>query len=214
MRRIAILVCDTPAPPVAAAGGGDYAALFERLLRAAAPTAAFAVAAGSKHGANDGGWVDALVAYVSALDLARTRVVGVCFGHQIVAKAFGARVSSGIRGAGKRAGSEWCLTEAGKQFFQCADKDSAVVDCPPGFSVLMATDLCPIQALLKEDQILTIQSHPEFTEPMVREIVKLRRDNGVFDANFSEEVISLLDKNHGVDNFWFSKQIVRFLGLD
>ncbi|KAJ3025938.1 UNVERIFIED_CONTAM: hypothetical protein HDU68_006437 [Siphonaria sp. JEL0065] len=270
--RIALLVCDTPAPQVVAVAGGDYAVLFERLLRSAivekekevsfysfdsvsgelpGPTDHFeaVLITGSKHGANDGGWVDSLVSYVQHLDLTRTKVIGVCFGHQIVAKAFGGRLAVVLpashspwfvvgrveRNTNKLAYKEtknpngweagWTsmdVTDEGKAFFASDAKDTvsfysmhrdAVTECPPGFSVLISTAVCPIQSLVKENQILTIQSHPEFTADMVREIVKLRRDNGVFENDYASELNETLAKNLPVDSTWFAKQIIKFLGL-
>jgi GMP synthase-like glutamine amidotransferase len=73
---------------------------------------------GSKYNAfDDDDWITTLVEYVrKALLHPRVRVVGVCFGHQIVARALGALVARSDRGW-EVSVVETRLTERGREVF-------------------------------------------------------------------------------------------------
>lgn len=120
--RIAILECDTPNPAVFAKHG-LYSDIFTRLLHSAATTltppldpsslslSAYDVVTeqsypslddidailitGSKHNSfEDDPWILKLVEFTKAvLAQRRVRIVGICFGHQIVGRAMGVKVA-------------------------------------------------------------------------------------------------------------------------
>lgn len=73
---------------------------------------------GSRHSAfSDEPWIAALAEYVRrAVTGGRVRVVGVCFGHQIVGRALGAPVAKGV-GGWEVSVTEIRLTEKGKEVF-------------------------------------------------------------------------------------------------
>ena len=73
---------------------------------------------GSKHNAyEDQPWILELVGFTrKCLDTARIRVVGVCFGHQIVARALGMKVGVNPKGW-EVSVTETELSPAGKEFF-------------------------------------------------------------------------------------------------
>jgi len=148
--RIAILECDTPLPGTVAQYGG-YGGVFTSLLRAGASTlspplrdsdlllSAYDVVqqkypsldsidavliSGSRHNSfGDDPWILQLVDFVRQL-LAqdRVRVVGVCFGHQIIGRALGVEVGRSTKGW-EISVTDVDLTEKGRQIF---GKDSLV----------------------------------------------------------------------------------------
>jgi GMP synthase-like glutamine amidotransferase len=143
--RIAILECDTP-PPGVQKTHGTYGGLFTSLLRDAAsslspplPESDLIISAydvvkeiyppslddidgilmtGSKHNSfeNDP-WILKLVEYTKkVLAQDRVRIVGVCFGHQIVGRALGALVGRSEKGW-ELSVTDLTLTPAGKEIF-------------------------------------------------------------------------------------------------
>lgn len=74
---------------------------------------------GSRHTAyEDDPWILKLVEYArQAIDTGRIKVVGVCFGHQIIGRAMGARLGRSDQGW-EVAVTEVDLTDKGKAIFQ------------------------------------------------------------------------------------------------
>lgn len=74
---------------------------------------------GSRHTAyEDDPWILKLVEYArQAIDTGRIKVVGVCFGHQIIGRAMGARLGRSDKGW-EVAVTEVDLTDKGKAIFQ------------------------------------------------------------------------------------------------
>lgn len=89
---------------------------------------------GSRHSAYDNTpWIVALVAYVGRIlaSQTRVRVVGVCFGHQVIARALGASVAA-CHGGWEASVSQVPLSVCGKQLF---GKDVLVPPpSPPNFN--------------------------------------------------------------------------------
>ena len=104
--KIGILQCDDVADELQTEFG-NYPAMFEQMLGETASDFQFVtyrvadgelpesvhecdgyITTGSRHGVNDGfPWIDALEEFVVDLDRAKVKFVGICFGHQMLAKA-------------------------------------------------------------------------------------------------------------------------------
>lgn len=197
MKRVLVVRTGRPHPPVAARLGG-FAAWFARHL---APLVeleeADARAPLPPPGRFDGllltGSLDSVTAWTPwmeatahwALGAARTRpVLGVCFGHQLLGRALGARVERNPRGpeAGTRVVH---LTEAGladplfaglprRLPVQEAHQDH-LAGLPPGAVRLAWNDRTPVQAFAVGDAIRAVQFHPEFDAVRCRAILERER---------------------------------------
>jgi GMP synthase (glutamine-hydrolysing) len=128
-------------------------------------------------------WMEATALW--ALGAARSRpVLGVCFGHQLLGRALGARVERNPRGP--EAGT--CavhLTEAGladplfaglprRLLVQEAHLDQ-VASLPPGALRLAWNDQTPMQAFAAGDAVRAVQFHPEFDAERCRAILEEER---------------------------------------
>lgn len=116
--RIAILECDTPLPGTKARSGG-YGGVFTALLQSAISASSLTeddlklsiydvvtkqaypgldsidaiLISGSKYNSFDNDpWILKLIGFVKECFQKKVRVIGVCFGHQIVGRALGAKV--------------------------------------------------------------------------------------------------------------------------
>lgn len=115
------------------------------------------------------------------------RVLGVCYGHQLVAHALGGLV--GYNPKGRTFGShELNLTPAGLEHpllrglpatFKTNQANSQVVlDAPRGAAVLGTSPYDRNAVLAYGPQVLTVQFHPEFSGDVTREFVDLATDGG------------------------------------
>ncbi|KAI1370264.1 class I glutamine amidotransferase-like protein [Hypoxylon crocopeplum] len=171
---------------------------------------------GSKHSAyeNDD-WIVRLVRYTRrCLEGGRVRVVGVCFGHQIVGRALGAEVGRNVRGW-ELSVTETELTDEGKKIFGVEKlaihqmHRDVVFSLPPGAASLASTAVCPVQAMYVARRLITVQGHPEFTEDMVREILEMRRYGGILGPDiFDDGMRRVADKHDGVA---VARAFLRFL---
>ncbi|KAH9173859.1 class I glutamine amidotransferase-like protein [Lactarius sanguifluus] len=141
---LALLVCDIPIPAVVK-DHGEYPMIFERFLRASLPDefSAFTldsydiryameypkedvldtydgiIISGSAASAyEDFEWIKRLVSWVATLATQRplVKIIGICFGHQIVARALGGKCVSNS-GKWEVAITEVALTDLGQRIF-------------------------------------------------------------------------------------------------
>lgn len=124
------------------------------------------VVTGSRAAAYDAEpWIDALSAFLRALRGAGRPMVGVCFGHQIMAQAFGGQVEKSADGylVGRRLVQPqpgW--PGGGDPLPVLAYHQDQVRRIPEGSEVLASYEGCPIGALGYGFPALSVQWHPEF----------------------------------------------------
>lgn len=108
---------------------------------------------------------------LAALVRAGLPVLGICFGHQLLAQALGGRVERNPRG--REIGTVSLRSFAENPLFSGAmDVNSshvdAVVEPPPGAEVLAETDRDPLSGLRFAERAFGVQFHPEFDAEIVR----------------------------------------------
>ncbi|KAI3332394.1 putative class I glutamine amidotransferase [Xylariaceae sp. AK1471] len=161
---------------------------------------------GSKYNAFDNDeWIIHLVQFTKrCLEGGRIRVIGVCFGHQIIGRALGAELGRNTRGW-EISVIEHELTDEGKKVFNMEKMSihqmhrDAVLSFPPGVVQLARTDVCANQAMYIPRRMISVQGHPEFTEEMVREILDMRKYGGILgDDIYQDGVNRVANKQDGV----------------
>ena len=127
---------------------------------------------GSKFGAyEDHPWIPPLEDFIRASYAAHVPMVGICFGHQIIAQAMGGRVEKFTKG--------WAVGATdydfgGKTLRLNAWHQDQVVEKPDTAEVVGSNDFCANAALLYDDRAFTVQPHPEFKPEFVDGLMKTR----------------------------------------
>lgn len=177
---------------------GDYPAMFRRLFGEDAyayrtfevvagklpdaPEACDAyVVTGSSAGVYDPlPWIEPLKDFLRAAK-GRAALVGVCFGHQVMAEAFGGKVEKSELGWGVglhrydvAAPQDW-MEPVGRIAVPASHQDQVVVP-PPGATVVAGSSFCPFGMLAYEDaRAISIQLHPEFEPAYAKALIETRR---------------------------------------
>lgn len=137
-------------------------------------------------------WLPPLRAFIRAAYAAGTPMVGICFGHQIMAGALGGVVHKSDRGWGlgrhdyRVHQRPAFMADAPERFaVACSHQDQVLIP-PPEADVILASDFTPNAGLFyKSGRALSFQPHPEFEDDYAMALVELRRgraDDAVVDA--------------------------------
>lgn len=202
---------------------GDYPEMFAARLGAVDPDFEFAtvrvvagempaspeqadawLVTGSRHGVYDGlPWIAPLAAFLRECVARGVPVVGVCFGHQLLAEALGGRAVKSDRG--------WALgvqdyevvsrpawmADLPERFAVRAFHQDQVVELPPGATVLARSAQCDYAALAYGDadrpDAISIQPHPEYDAAFMDELIVLRAGT-VFPAEAAAPARASLDR--------------------
>lgn len=186
---------------------GDYGEMFATLLRGhgfefvifdvengelpPGPDAADGwLITGSRHAVyEDHQWIPPLIAHLRAAFAAGQPIVGICFGHQILAKALGGRVEK-FKGGWEVGATEYVLE--GRRLTLNAWHQDQVVERPAGARLLASAPNCENAILAYGDSALTFQPHPEYGAGFIRGLAETRGPGVVPDA-LLERALARLD---------------------
>ncbi len=201
---------------------GEYPDMFMALLAREDPTLEFAVydveegiypadidevdaylITGSKSSVyEDKPWIAQLMDFVRELDARKKKLVGICFGHQIVAHALGGRTEKSSKGWGvgrhTHVFSETPSWHDGQRpdFDILVSHQDQVVENARGARVLAGSDFCENAVVQVGEHILTFQGHPEFVSGYSREIMEFRRE-AIGEAAYQAGIASLNEEHEG-----------------
>jgi len=146
------------------------------------------VVTGSRFGAyEDHAWIASLEEFIRACRDAGQKMVGICFGHQIIAQAMGGTVEKSDKGWGLGV-HDYSLsgwpggTDPDGLRIQAFHQDQ-VVAAPPDAVQIARSDFCEFAGLWYPGFALTVQGHPEFSADYARDLMESRRGSVLTDAD-------------------------------
>lgn len=149
---------------------------------------------------DDRPWIPALADFVrQALD-AGSRVIGICFGHQLIAHFFGGETAPapgwavGVHQSRVVADAPW-LEPKLERFGLLSSHQDQVIRLPEGAELLATNEFCPIAGFTLGDKVLTFQGHPEFRKPYSMDLMNMRREL-LGEDTYQAGVASLADDIH------------------
>lgn len=126
---------------------------------------------------DDKPWIIALLQWIERAYCRGAKMMGVCFGHQAIARALGGEVKRFDGGFGCGVRASRVLDEQMAPFFPDGEMrllyshHDQVVSLPPGAVLCTTSDFCKNESFRMGHQVITFQGHPEFTVAYSRHLL-------------------------------------------
>ena len=159
-------------------------------------------------------WMDPLRDFVRGVFRAKTPMVGVCFGHQIIADAMGGDVRKSDKGWGVGRHTyevlerrPWMAGAGASVSLAVSHQDQVIT--PPAGAVTLARSAHTEHAMLayEDAPVMSVQGHPEFGDQFVAALYAARRGR-LSDAQVDGAIASLAERH---DNEMVGRWMARFL---
>lgn len=150
-------------------------------------------------------WMEPLRAFIRAAYAERIPMLGVCFGHQIMADALGGNVHKSEKGWGLgrhvydvKSRPAFLATEAPALAIACSHQDQVIAP-PAEAEVFLASAFTPNAGLLyRNGAAISLQPHPEFDDAYTIALAEMRRGKAP-DAVVDTAVASVSLPSHSRD---------------
>ncbi len=149
-------------------------------------------------------WIDHLREFIIKLSRSETKLVGICFGHQLIADALGGKVEKSKNGWGIGVTSS-LVTESNSwmhpemtQFSLLISHQDQVIQLPDGAVCFADNVFCPYSGFRIGRKILTFQGHPEFSVDYLKDRMLMRK--ALYgDELYSDALDSLKNETQHID---------------
>ncbi|MCG6889611.1 MAG: type 1 glutamine amidotransferase [Gammaproteobacteria bacterium] len=160
-------------------------------------------------------WMLVLQDFIRELAAAGRPLIGVCFGHQIIAEALGGKVVKselgwkvGVQRYDLERRYDW-MGESPSSVAMHAYHQDQIVECPPEAEVFLSSADCPLAGLSYGDSIISVQAHPEIEESYERDLLELFAGRSL-PLDLAQQGIASLDAGIPVDTRLVANWFVEF----
>ncbi|MBX9913400.1 MAG: amidotransferase [Pseudomonadaceae bacterium] len=131
------------------------------------------------------------------------RLIGICFGHQLLALMLGGKTERAAQGWGIGVNRyqlleqpEW-MSPALESLDMLVFHQDQVTELPANATLLASSAFCPNAAYSIGDQVLCFQAHPEFVDDYELALLNLRREF-LGEARYQQALASMSQAHQGV----------------
>jgi GMP synthase-like glutamine amidotransferase len=148
-------------------------------------------------------WIVELRARVARLLAERKKLLGICFGHQVLGFCLGAPVARAPQGWNMgRIRYDWHdpqfpVPHGTTSFELHTTHQDQVLALPPGARLLASTPNCPVAGFAVEDRVFSLQPHPEMDAIILGNLIHARREK-LGEQKFADGIASLREDHDGV----------------
>ncbi|MED7788751.1 type 1 glutamine amidotransferase [Francisella sp. 19X1-34] len=161
---------------------------------------------------DDLAWIAKLRSEIVKLYNKNKKIIGICFGHQILAQALGGRVERGPEGFAVGVRNVKVLKQKSwmKPFHNYLSllfyHQDMVVELPEGSELISTSDYCKVQMFCINSHILGIQAHPEMLKVHNHALIKEYQDDIKNEFQHALESLRIRDNSliiaHWMVNFF------------
>ena len=158
-------------------------------------------------------WISQLRQFILSLHDEKVPLIGICFGHQLIADELGGRAENAEEGWGVGAHEyeitehHWCMSPRMEKFRVLVSHKDQVTRLPEGATCHARSDFCANAMFSIENHIFALQGHPEFLPAYSEDLMKWRREI-IGEALYLSGVASL---EHELQSPEVAEWMVRFL---
>ncbi len=155
---------------------------------------------GSRHSVNDDEqWIRELEEFVRRTAEAGVPFIGICFGHQLIARALGGTVVKSDRGWGVGVKEVEVSPDLGwgESYRVLTSHEDQVEALPPGAEILGWNEHCPVSVMGVGSTMLGIQGHPEFESAYSAALMESRRGTIIPEQTVDAGMTSLDEGSDG-----------------
>ncbi|XP_027331821.1 gamma-glutamyl peptidase 3-like [Abrus precatorius] len=144
-------------------------------------------------------WVLKLCFMLKIMDAMKKKVLGICFGHQVISRALGGRVGKSQTGWDIGIREVHLVKDVGPYSYLVQHDMSAslsifevhqdeVYEVPPGAQVIASSEKTRIEMFGIADHILGIQGHPEYTRDILFDLIDRLLNTDIIKKEFAEDL--------------------------
>jgi GMP synthase-like glutamine amidotransferase len=148
-------------------------------------------------------WILTLREYLLERYQRGDRLIGICFGHQLLALMLGGKTERAAQGWGIGVNRyqlleqpEW-MSPALESLDMLVFHQDQVTELPANATLLASSAFCPNAAYSIGDQVLCFQAHPEFVDDYELALLNLRREF-LGEARYQQALASMSQAHQGV----------------
>ncbi|OIT19761.1 PREDICTED: gamma-glutamyl peptidase 3-like [Nicotiana attenuata] len=151
-------------------------------------------------------WILKLCILLQTLFFMQKKVLGICFGHQVLCRALGGKVGKACNGwdIGLRKLSivKNFSTHSFLSDLEEIPPTLSIIEChqdevwevPKGAEIVAVSEKTNVEMFTMGDHILGIQGHPEYTKDILFNLIDRLLSNGCIESGFAEDAKSKLYK--------------------
>lgn len=145
-------------------------------------------------------WIETLKTYLLERYQRGDKLLGVCFGHQILALLLGGKAERAEQGWGLGVHRyrmvekpQWMSPDLEELDMLISHQDQ-VTKLPENATLLASSEFCPIASYCIGDQVLCFQGHPEFVHDYSRALLDLRQQH--YGQSLYDNAMASLQSEH------------------
>ncbi len=158
-------------------------------------------------------WIQQLTCFIQELDKRKKKLIGICFGHQLIARALNGKVERSDKGWGIGIATNrivshppWMNDKSSQINILLSHRDQ-ITSLPEDTCVIAESDFCPFFIVQWGEHFLSIQGHPEWNTKYCQALISDRRniiDPDRFNAGINSLTLT-------PDNAQFIRWIISFV---
>ncbi|KAL2454782.1 Class I glutamine amidotransferase-like superfamily protein [Abeliophyllum distichum] len=154
-------------------------------------------------------WICKLLVLLKKLDAMKKKVLGICFGHQILGRALGGK--TGRATSGWNIGITQVELQSSRIFtslkmpaflsiIECHQDE--VWELPPKAEIVARSNITGIEMFKYGDHMMGIQGHPEYTKDILLHLIERLLNHNLIEESLAEEVKSKLEAKEPDREAW------------